>query len=272
MKKLDRLGWVVYRSYGVGPYRFGLRTTSRRFGAWFDSALSRYRIEDQTETYMSVVVGDQEEGDSAARRDFHILYRRTNPVVRTLDLSVVRRSLLNEFEACTFPERDDAIYTNAALVSVDGQNALIPADLAAAVGAKGRRVERSGIKLPLNLSIAIDPGSGAVVPMRSALDVRQRTPAATGGNGDGSLRVVEEPTRVGTVFTMSRGSDLHVRPISRARGLHHLASVTPNLLCMPKAGLEGLKKLVSGTRCYELELGNVGNMLDSILLTVRGGV
>ena len=269
MTKLDHLGWVVYRSYGVGPYQFGVRTTSRSFGAWLDSSLSAYRIEEKTEPYLSVVVA--EDGGPSSPRGFHILYRRTDPIARTLDLARVQSALWGEFESCTYPERRDAIYANAALVRADGQNVLVPSVLAAGLSGLGRRVERAGVTLPLNMSVAIDPASGAILPLSPTLAGSDKALGDGGGTGNGDGSTVGEPIRVDAVFTVE-SSDMAVQPISRARALHHFASITPNLPCMPRDALEGLGRLISGARCYQLSTGSVRTMLDSFLLAVRGSV
>jgi len=271
MSKLDHLGWVVYRSFGVGPYRFGVRTTSRRFGAWLDSAFAAYRIDDKTEPYLSAVIVERNEGEGqASRRDFHLLYRRTDPLVRTLDTSEVTSTLVGELEACTYPEREDAVYSHAALLSIDDRNVLIPAVLASGIASLGRRVERMGISIPVTFSVAIDTGSGEVVPIRPALDLPPDVLGSAGVAGNGHRPKVTEPTQVDALFSLGRGSDAGVQPISRARGLHALASVSPNLPTMGRGGLDGLGRLVAGARCYQLERGSVRRMLDDLLLAVGG--
>jgi hypothetical protein len=154
MRKLDRLGWVVEGMYRLGDETVGIRTTSEAFGRWIEEILAgRSRTRWRDAFYSIVVV----EGARPGRRDFHVLYKGTVPVVRTADLGTLGRAFLEEIESHAFRRRRDAIYLDASLISGPGGTALIPSSFTPALGAQSRRAERLGLTLPATTWVAVDP-------------------------------------------------------------------------------------------------------------------
>src|SRR5881397_673875 len=115
MEKLDHLGWVVSQVYRIGEERIEVRTTSFGFAEWVDYVLGAYRVEQDFEDnpYFSIVVEDGPASVAGGKR-FHILYRRTAAVVRSLDLGTVAGAFLTEIERLRMPFRDDALMMDAA--------------------------------------------------------------------------------------------------------------------------------------------------------------
>src|SRR3990170_3464562 len=130
MSKLDRLGWVVCDWFEIEGYRFGVRTTSDAFGEWVRYGLGEYRVEgpedEDQEPFWSVVVEDGSRGEGRLGKRFHIVYRGSWDVVRTLEVAAAARALLVEVEAIRFPLRDDAIFLEAGLVRSGDLSVLVP--------------------------------------------------------------------------------------------------------------------------------------------------
>src|SRR5689334_7781483 len=111
MDNLNHLGWVVYKSYVVGGYLFGIRTNSETCGEWLDTALSSYEIDDEeAEPYYSLWVPEER---SAVGKQYHVLYRESDDLLRTLDPAKLAERLLQEVESFTLRTRDDRLFLNA---------------------------------------------------------------------------------------------------------------------------------------------------------------
>jgi hypothetical protein len=245
----------VYRSYKIGDVKFGVRTTSKAFGAWLDSVLARYRYRRTANLRYSIVVsGGEKDGQSSGKR-FHILYRATAQQVRTLDLPTLGRAFLAELESVRYTDRDDALYLEASPVVADGMTALISPAYASAISRLGRRVEQAGFQLPVARILAVDMRSGRLVPPTPELelpgDALDQLHRIVGGNGQESrLAALEEPRTV-DVVAVGGNVEEPPQPISRANAMYHLGAFAVNL---PKLqaddALKGLSRLVEGARCF----------------------
>jgi hypothetical protein len=253
----------------VGATSFGVRTTSETFGAWMDETLSAYRVRTEEWPEYSVVLHGGEKSDGKpGRRRFHVLYRGIGPLVRTLELPTVGRTLLAEFESRLLEERSDAIFSYAALLSWRGVHMLTPSWLPAYLGRLGRKVAMSGLSMPLAAWVAIDPSSGRVIGAPETLDVPDRAIqrlAETDGSC-GSLTPLWPATEVPVDAVITYVEGLQGLELgSRGDALYRLTGRTPNASALGGAALHGLGRLVEGARAYELGMGRPQQMLEAVL-------
>lgn len=249
---------MVHRSYRIGDFGFGIRTTSEDFCRWLDLVLSEYSVSETFDPLYSVVIGE-ENGNHA--KGLHILYRRTQRVVRTLHLPTLARALLLDMEAILFADRTDALYLDAAVIGGQEITALVPASVATYLEGLGRRAARAGIALPTGSYVAVDPSSGQVVPPRPLLDVPSDSLdllPRIGSDQDGTRLVIDKPRSVDVVCTFlttrdwGRQAPSTVEPVSRALALHYLGSVVLNLEKLGGEALRGLERLLRGTHTYSV--------------------
>jgi len=274
MQKLDHLGWVVHQSYEIGGTRFQIRTTSKAFGRWLGSTLSRYRVKGSAEPFYSIVVDDSAGGrKNGSTKRFHILYRGTSQVVRTLDLALVGRTLLSELETLQCGQRDDATYLEAGVVSMDGKTALVSGPLVAYLGGAARHAVRAGLLLPATRSLAIEPESGRVGPVRpqltypqdAALQLTQIAP--TGESPERAF--LEDPVKVDAVFTYVALADEPVQSVPRGQALHYFAANIMNFGMMHGEALESLGRLVQAAQCYQLADAPALKVVRSLAATLQ---
>jgi hypothetical protein len=266
---------VVDGSYQIGKNRVGIRCTSKRFGDQLDRALSGHWATEPAPAVYSVVVSDGN-GDRGSRpgRQFHVLYRHDSPLVRTLHLPTLVRSLFAELDSLTFSQRDDAMFVGAGLVASNGSLALGPGAMSMYLDRLGRRVERAGLRLAAARFVAVDPRSGQVIPVPSQLDISPNAVARLGtvipsdrpDNRHGL--VLEGPTSVDAIFDFSDGEALV--PMSRALVVSRLARGVPNFPKFGKKGLEALARLVQGTPCLGLGRPQPAAMLEILSSGLNG--
>lgn len=261
------------RYYRVGETNFAVRTTSKEFCGWLDHALGKYRKRKKAPVYYSVVVaGGEEKGQLG--KGFHILYRGTSAIVRTLHLPTLARGLIQELESLTFSDREDAIYLDAALMSSNGTTAITPSSLVSVIGKLGRRVDRSGVQLPGTTHVAVDPDSGRLTPVRPLLEIPgdavERASELSSANGHRPDRwFLDEPVDPDMVLTFA-GGEMALQPVSRGQALHRLASYTMNLEKMGGSALEGLRTLIETKRCYTLGNGDGKGLLETVSRALGG--
>jgi hypothetical protein len=265
----------VYRTYRLGEARIGVRTTSRVFGAWLDQALSAHRVQEESGTEYSIVVdggvadgglGEEGRDEQRSLRRYHILYRGTAPLVRTLHLTVLGRALLAELAFPLLAEREDAVFVRAAPVRLNGSAALAPWWVVPYLGELGRRVDRAGLGLPATTWVAVDPGSGRVVPAPPALNVSRGSLAQLDRAGPTDLEAplfVDRPLDVAAVFAHLE-QDTVIQPAPRSLALQTLAGAAANLTRMGGDALEGLGRLVAGARCFGLSTAPARQMLEAL--------
>jgi hypothetical protein len=250
MVKLDHLGWVMEGTFKFGAATLGVRTTSERVGWWLDEVLAEHRMTRWKEPFYSLVVA---EDDRPGRRNLHVLYKGTVPLVRTADLGTLARAFLEEIESHAFHGRRDAVYLDASLLSGPGGTALIPSSFTPALGAQSRRAERLGLLLPGTTWVAIDPDTADAVPVTPRLrippDGLERLAGPDGSAPDRFF--VDRPTRADTICLVSDHPAAPLQPASRASVLYRFAAMSVNL---PRVGgrrtLEALGRLVARAGCY----------------------
>jgi hypothetical protein len=247
---------VVDGSYQIGRNRVGIRCTSKRFGDLLDRALSDHWSTEPAGAVYSVVLSGGKENGGSPGRHFHVLYRYDAPLVRTLHLPTLVRTLFAELESLTFSQRDDAMFLGAGLVASNGSLALGPGSMSMYLDRVGRRIERAGLTLSPTRFVALDPRSGRIVPVPSSLQVPPGDVAGLGAVVPSDRQdnrhglVVEEPTSVDAIFDFSDAEPL--TPMSRALVVSRLARGVANFPKFGKAGIEALARLTGGTRCLSL--------------------
>jgi hypothetical protein len=274
MEKLDHLGWVEHRRYRISGQRLQVRTTSERFAEWLDYALPAYQIKGKVEPLYSIVIS---EGGDEGRpgKPFHLLYRMAIQVVRSLSAQTVAGMLLGELESIEFPDRTDALYLKAALLSSGGRTALLPSSFLTWIGGLGRHVERAGIQLPASKMVAIDRDSAQVIPVQPRLkipdDAIDRLEELIPSGSSPERTTVQRPVGVDVVYTVVSRDHQPVSPASRAWTLQQLAGSLVNARMMGGPTLRTLGRLTEGAQCYQLAFGDPRSMLQAIAESLSNG-
>lgn len=259
---------MVCRSYDVGGIRFGVRTTSETFGEWFVRALSAYEVDGECEGEYSIVTADRE--PDSRRRGFHILYKGTLPLVRSLDMADLAQGLLADIETLLFPERDDALYLGVVPVRVGDSRVLLPGSTIPYLAALGGHTRRAGVALPWRMTTAIDLGTGEVLPLRGLLQIPDEARSFSSGSGSSNGRSVAEPGEEGAVDVVLpwglRGEGM-LEPLSKATALYYLATQAINLEKVKGRGVTALGPMVDGARCFALGRGYARDILEALKST-----
>lgn len=259
---------MAQRTYQIGTAEFGFRTTSRAFCRWADYAFAAYRKRRKNPPYLSVVVEGGEADGNRRGKGFHILYRRTTPVVRTLHLPTLARALIAELESLTFHKREDAIYIQATLIGADGAIAVAPEGLVSMFAKLGRRVDRQGMRLPGTTYVAVDLDTGRITPVRPTLDIPgdavDRLEEMAGTNGQGDRIFVDAPVTPDMVFKYVAGDSPLLKPVSRGEVLGLLAMGAVNLQRVRRSAVDGLARMLEATPCYGLPWGDPKDLLTSM--------
>lgn len=273
MAKLDRLDWASCNWYEIDEYRFGVRSTSRAFGDWVDHCLAAYRVggphEEDDDPMWAVVVDEGGESSAGVGRRFHILYRGTWDVIRTLDVGGVAQALLTELGSIRHPVRDDAVFLEAAVASASGVSILLPHLMVPGLARAVRRVQRAGIVPPGTMVVAVDPATGELVRPEVSLDlpsdVSARFADAFPPNGSDPRIFVDDRLEVDAVLTWGGPEASGLWHAPRADTLMTLASWTRNLRLVGSRGIEGLARLVEGARCYAARWATTNDMIDALV-------
>jgi hypothetical protein len=264
MEKLDRLGWAVSRSYEVGGVAFGVRTTSEAFGGWLDDTFAAYRIDEELDAAYAIVVAD--EGKPGKR--YHLLYEETLALVRSRSLETVARGLLAQFEKLVLPTRADAIYADMSVLDSNGRRAIVPPLMLPLLESfSHRQLERAGLVLPYSTVVAIDPGTGNLMPTPSVLDVPHDPlnglPTADASEGE-PRAIVDRPQQADIVVSFGYIPE-PVGPVSKAQALYRVGSHTLNFAQVGAGpGLEGLQKLVERAQCVEIAAHGDKAMVEAL--------
>jgi hypothetical protein len=271
MNKLDLLGWEGHTTVKLGDHALKVRSTSKAFNAWLGNTLKPYKVRKPSASfwYSVVIAGGDPDEDTKSKKRFHILYRGSSQVVRTLDLPTLGRALFAELESTMFDERDDAVYVEAAALAMDGRIALIPGNYLPTLWKLSRRLHQAGVRLPLARTVAIDRQTGQVVPTTPRLDIPDdaleqlteavgaEAAAVLGIAGDGRGRnqehlerwILDSPAAPVSVLTTG-GEEGPRQPQSRGQTVYRLAGLTMNLPKIGVAALEVLSLMATQAECY----------------------
>jgi hypothetical protein len=269
MTALDRLVWAVDGSYEFGGAEIGIRTTSKRFGGWLDSALAKYWSPKGTQPVYSIVIADGSDDRKLAKEQYHILYRSTVAISKTTDITTLIRTFRADLEQYLFPDRQDAIYADMNLLSMGEMNALVPAVLVPFLETLGRRrLARTGLSLPADTYVGIEPGTREVAPIQPLIELAEGSlealSEAVPANGQDPRHVVDRPKRVDVVASVGWGNDPLI-PVTKGLALHRLASHVANLEVLGGGAVQGLVPMIEGARTYELASLKPIEMLPAIL-------
>jgi hypothetical protein len=265
---------VAQRAYEVGGLVFGLRANSKPFLRWADEVLGEFAVanDEEIDPYYSVLVGGAG-ADGGVGRRFHILYRESNSIARSLDLGVVGRALLLDVESLTFSKRDDGLYLDAPLVSGHGANVLIPADFASFFNRGGKKLERAGVSMPLTWATALDAATGRAQPPGVTLPVppdaleRLRAIAASETNGGG--RGLDSPVAVDAFCFLGFDVGATFGPVGTADAVYRLAKVMRNLKVLRRDGLDAIAGLVEAVPCFELQADMLEPMIGTLVNVMK---
>jgi hypothetical protein len=281
MAKLDRLAWATCDWFAIQDYRFGVRSTSARFGEWVRYALSSYRVDGPLETdgdpLYALIVEDDAHPSGRAAKHLHILYYGTFGIVRTLDVMAVARSFVAEIESLTFPIRDDAVYLEASLIRAQDRTVLIPTLMVPDVSSAGRRIRASiDLALPAHMSIALDPVSGHAIPVTRTLDipddvldvVEHYVPVASQGD---VRAVVDRELAIDRIVMLGNVGEPGLVPSSRGPVLFELTRSIRNLAKVGGDGVRTIARLVAGADVVQARWGTTAQLVGTITAAVDGG-
>ena len=132
--------------------------------------------------------------------------------------------LLADLEGYLFTSRDDALYADMVPLSMNGMTALVPEVLVPFIGTLGhRRVSRTGLRLPLETAVAIDPVAGELRPIRPHVTTDpgsvQARPGVPASGGMVNRVALDRPTHVDVVISIGWG-DEPIQPVSKGLALY----------------------------------------------------
>jgi hypothetical protein len=296
MDKLDLLGWEAQTTIKLGDHPFKIRSTSKAFNTWVGNILKPYKVRKPSAPiwYSVVIAGGDPDEDAKSKKRFHILYRGSSQVVRTLDLPTLGQALFAELEATMFEDRDDAVYVEAAALAMNGRVALIPGSFLPTLWKLSRRLHQAGIGLPLSRTVAVDRETGQVIPTTPKLeipdDALDRLTETVGSEAGAILGVagkrasgnrhlerwaLQSPSKAVAVLTTGATDEGPRQPQTRGQTVYRLAGMTMNLPKVGVAGLEGLSLLSEQAECY-MVYGAVGapaqrtQLLNDITASLSG--
>jgi len=252
MDHLNHLGWVVYKSYEIGGYIFGIRTNSELAGEWLEATLAAYESDEEAEPYYSLWVPEEQK---AVGKQYHVLYRESDDLMRTTDPARLAQRLLAEVEAFTLRRRQDGLFLDACVVERGGLAALVPSPIVPFIRLAGRRVEQE-LTLPVEPIVGVDPdGTLFAVPRKLHVPDGACEDLAWRLGIDGSIERSEDvPASVDAVCAFHYDPDSPpMMPISRAVAVHAFAGMALNLYATRGQGLLGLAKLAERLPCYVLQ-------------------
>ena len=137
---------------------------------WLDATFGEYGTDDETAPYYSILFGTSDNG--SVGKSFHILYEESRALVRTLDLRAVGEVLIGQFEHVAAAERDDAVFLDSAAVRLGDVVAIVPPIIPPYLANLSRRaIDRTGLKVPGTTYVALELGTGRLIPTSPTLDL-----------------------------------------------------------------------------------------------------
>lgn len=258
---------MAHRSYEVAGVQFGVRTNAEGVADWLDGTFGDFEVDDQTAPYYSIVFGASENGNVGTA--FHVLYEESRALVRTLDLRAVADVLIGQFEHVAASERSDAVFLDSAAVRLGDVLALVPPIVPPYLANLSRRVvDRTGLKLPGTTYVALELGSGRLIPTTPTLDI-------PGGAADAlaelaphkrreELARIEEPRWADLVVFIGMAEE-PIRPYSQGRAAHLLATRILNIDQVSGRGLETVAAAVREAPSYEMRSTSVDETLGTLV-------
>jgi hypothetical protein len=215
------------------------------------------------------VVGESVEGSSGRPkpRKLHILYRGTAAIVRTTDLQTLARALFGELGSAGLSERDDAIYLAAGALVGRSSAAVVPGYFVARLARLRRRAEISGLLLPGTTSVALDLGSGRLLPLPE-LDVTpdalsQLTNAHASHQPD-RRAFIDHPVELGAILSLGPSAAPGLQPMPRALALYRWSSKVLNLATLEGRAVEGLGRFIEDLPCLQVGWQDPANWLGPL--------
>jgi len=275
MRKLDRLGWVVEDWYRVGGATVAVRSTSAIFGDWLRWALADHVWDEPDDEIQyplfSVVLADGSSGAERVGRRFHILYHGTWDKVRTLDIRVLGRSVLDEFRRFLTYDASDFLYLPCALAANRDARILVPEVLMPALAKSGRRARRAGLVAPGASFSALDPMTGALVPLDTGLNIPQDAIERLAGalppglSSEDPHLFVDAPVRADVVLAdVAMPLDPGIQSLTRSYTTTALASSALNLRSIGGTAIEAIAELVSRAGCYAIRWTTTDELLANL--------
>jgi hypothetical protein len=244
-----------------------VRTNSEGVAEWLDATFARYGVEDQTAPYYSIMFGASENG--TVGKSFHILYEESRALVRTLDLRAVGEVLIGQFEHVAAAERDDAVFLDSAAVRLGDVVAIVPPIIPPYLANLSRRtIDRTGLRLPGTTYVALEPGSGRLIPTSPTLDLPAGAPdelaeLAPHGRRE-ELARVSEPLHADLVCFIGLAEE-PITAYPPGRAAHILATRILNIDQVGGVGLETVAAVVRRAPAYEMRSAKVDETLDILV-------
>ncbi len=275
MVKLDRLQWKVHQKYEIAGLQFWLRTSSESLGDWIAEAFRAHRVaaddhpvyEREEDPLYSVDVADP--NSRRPGKGVHALWHGTKAIVRTMDLGTLQRAIIEELARLQYPDRDDAVYLDSMLLASNGNVGLAPSGWLPSLARVRRRADRAGLRLPVSRSVAVDLGSGKIIPPDLGLDIPASILEELPPTEDG-LAAATEPVVISSVMVPWTSTDHMFHQVSPGRGVYELSLTAMNLPLLGTEGLEGIKQLVEGAGVYETIPVQGGDFIEAAAALLGG--
>lgn len=270
MTELDRLGWVVYKTFEIGRHLVGVRTNSEEAGRWLTDVLGTYEVDEEAEPFFSVWVPEPSRVRSIRR--FHILYQEAGELTRSHSPGEIGERLIAELAKFAFRQRDDAVYLDAVVVERDGSTALIPAEMVDYLLLDGRAKREIAIPARTKLGLTFD---GRLFQPPQVLNVPEDAGAQlalrVGARAPARAPEQEIPPVVDVLAPYHYDPQSpDIMAISRAVTVHAFAQYVLNLPVLGTTALEALAELAAHGRGYALQSATVDGAIDSLISVLDG--
>jgi hypothetical protein len=263
---------VAPQLFDLDGTRLEIRTTSPRFAGWVGVVLAEHRVplDGGDDPLLSIVLEDGPPRSGGRR--FHLLYRRTSTIVRTLQIGTIARAFLSELDRIGLPLRDDAVHLDGAIVDVRGVAVLVPGSLVPLIAVLGHRAEREGIRLPGHTILTLDE-EGRVVPTprgyRTPADPLSRLAGLYGSVSSTDRATVEDVVEPPVILQLAGEPKVALRSVSRGLTLQRLATMTMNLPVVGGSALRRLGALVGRAECYETTWAGRPGISEALIRAVE---
>jgi hypothetical protein len=169
IESLDDLDWVAATTFRVGEWALGVRSSNVETDAALRRVLAAHVVDTEAPPNFSALMADDSDRHRHVRA-FNLLYRASDPLVRTRAPGRVLRTLLQHLS--DFATTDSATVRLAATGFVAGGRAVVaPHGIGSEMAHIETRLNAAGVRVIDALVLHLDPASGELVVPEPALTI-----------------------------------------------------------------------------------------------------
>jgi len=221
IESLDDLDWAASTAFRVGEWALGVRSSSIDTDAVLRRVLAAHVVDIEAPANFSALMAGDSDPDGQVRA-FNLLYRASDPLVRTRAPGRVLRTLLQHLSDF---ETTDATTLRVAATGfvVNGRVVVAPDGIAAEMANIETRLNAAGVQVIDAPLLYLDPASGEVVIPEPALTV-DHDALADYERAHPAPRREPEPVPTGRypiavwAFTVGPDQDTALRPAQAVAG------------------------------------------------------